>query len=354
MLKPLRRGVLIVNFGGPREPAQIQPFLQELLCDRDVIRTQLPRFLNNIIMKIMATIRSRKVLVEYEHMGGKSPIYEETEKLATWLRTKFSGPIETFHRYLPSTHPAFLRTIQNMHDVDEIIVFPLFPQFSYATTGSIARWFQEKIPPSIHQKFRWIHSYCDHPLFIKAYAKRLHEWLVTHSVAQSKLVALCSFHGLPKSFARTGDPYSGECERSFRALAAQFPNILWKKSYQSKFGPGEWLRPYTTDMCMNPAAWIEDRSHIIVVPLAFTCDHIETLCEIENLYITSLRQAGYEASRLPALNQQSEWLEAIKTMIEQAQEGYFATSCNQLLVPSYCPCPTLCPRLGLCSCMKSV
>lgn len=349
--KMKKQGLLIVNFGGPRSLEEVRPFLKELLCDKDVVRSYLPAWAHNILFKTIANFRAAKIAQEYTHIGSKSPIWEDTQWLAHQIQLRFQGPVWTFHRYLSATHRGFLENVQLMHGLDQILVMPLFPQFSYATTGSIARWMQQNLPKRVLSKLVWIRSYCQHPNFIGAYAKQLETFIQSKGLEHEELAALVSFHGVPLSFIEKGDCYYSECKQSFEALQTLFPKVQFHMSFQSKFGPGEWLRPYTEDACNNPKSWTA-RSKVVVIPLAFTSDHIETLCEIENQYLPPLRLAGLQAWRLDALNREPVWVDGFYQIIQEGLKQPWHLVPNQMLIASYCLVPKVCSRLGLCSCVK--
>ncbi len=289
---------LIVNFGGPRNIGEIEPFLIELLCDRDVIRSPFPKIIHNYFFTRLAKKRALKIRHDYELIGGKSPIFEDTEALAAELNAL------AFHRYLPSTHPEFLKKITQ----EEMTVFPMFPQFSFATTGSIARWFSKKLPKS---NLKWIKSYHDHPLYIQACVDTLKNFLQSQNLKEEECLLLFSAHGLPQTFIDTGDPYQSECETSFRKITKVF-NTDSLLCYQSQFGRDEWIRPYTLDICKNPP---KTKKNIVFFPLSFTTDHIETLFEIEYQYLPLLRTHNLNAYRCPAIHHNLN----IATIIEQSQ-----------------------------------
>ena len=325
-MKEKNTAYIIANFGGPRTLDEIEPFLSSLLCDKDVLRTPLPQFLHSLLFRWIAKRRAPKVRPEYEHMGGGSPIYQSTEAVAERLKAKGYSPILTFHRYLPATHQDFIQQVTALK-VDEIRVFPMFPQFTYATTGSIARWFQKNLPKKTVSQLRWLKSYPSYPSFAAAYAALIREKIEGIGLKPEETILLFSAHGIPRKFVDTGDVYTKECEDSFHAVMSHFPGYLGKLSYQSKFGPGEWVRPYTIDVCEEIQSWCEGRKHVVFVPISFTSDHIETLCEIENDYMTVIREKGLEAHRVPALNLLPEWTEAIADLLEED----FLTS-NQMLL----------------------
>lgn len=309
---------LLVNFGGPRNFEEIAPFLKELLCDRDVIRTRFPDFFHNWFFSRIAKKRALKIRHDYEQIGGRSPIYFDTETLATELSKRLKAPVLTFHRYLPSTHREALEKI---NAAKELKVIPLFPQFCYATTGSIARFFH----PGTN--LRWIRSYADHPAFTKAYARRIEEFLREKELREEETVLLFSAHGVPKSFIEEGDIYESECRASYAQVMHHFPKAHSQLCYQSKFGRGEWLRPYTNEACEQILSWHEGRKNIVIVPISFTSDHIETLFEIEKLYLPILASKGLNAYRCPALNLEPYWIDALVQIAKT--EDLFA---NEMLI----------------------
>jgi protoporphyrin/coproporphyrin ferrochelatase len=320
------KAILIANFGGPRDLKEIPEFLEALLTDRDVIHTSMPPFLQRILFKPIARKRAKKVAHDYLCIGGKSPIFADTEALAQTLAIQMQKEILTFHRYLPSTHQKFIQTIENLPQ-DEILVFPMFPQFSYATTGSIARWFAEHLSWKTVHKLRWIKSYCDHPEFIASQKETIRQFLSEHQLTDSNTYLLLSAHGLPRQLIDKGDLYEQECDRSFQAIKTCFPEYKVKLAYQSKFGPGEWLRPYTDEVCQEVLSWHEGKEHIVIVPIAFTSDHIETLFEIEQQYLPPIRAKGLKAYRCPALNLQTPWIEAVEKIILSSDR-----LCNDMLI----------------------
>ena len=150
-------------------------------------------------------------------------------------------------------------------------------------------------------------SYSGHSAYVNVMKKCIDEYLLEKKLHTQETLLLLSAHGLPKSFVEEGDIYESECWNSFAKIAAQFPNISSMLTYQSKFGKGEWLRPYTNEVCEE----IEGYKNVVFVPLSFTSDHIETLFEIEHLYLPLIRKRGINAYRCPALNLREDWIQAI-------------------------------------------
>lgn len=323
---------LVVNFGGPRGLAEVPEFLEALLTDQDVIRSNLPSFLHRQLFKRVARKRSKQIAEDYQLIGGKSPIYQDTEELARILEKRLDGQVITFHRYLPETHEAFIRTMRAL-DCDEIRVFPLFPQFTYATTGSVARWMQQHLPVSIVNKMRWVKSYAAHPAYVRAQQVAIRHYLDAQSLNDEETVLLFSAHGIPELFMETGDVYQYECEDSYHAVMKAFPKAYGRLSYQSKFGKGEWLKPYTIDVCEEVKSWIGDRKQVVFVPISFTSDHIETLFEVEEQYMSVIEREGYKAYRVPALTLNSEWIDAIQQIISEPD----GSATQMLIRPKRCP-----------------
>src|SRR5690349_8717448 len=130
-----KKNYLLVNFGGPRDLAEVEEFLVCLFQDQEVLRTPLPSLIHRFFFTRLAKKRARKVVHDYAVIGGKSPIYEDTEAIAKQIADLLGESVMTFHRYLPRTHASFIEMMQNVPENTEIRVFPLFAQFSYATTG---------------------------------------------------------------------------------------------------------------------------------------------------------------------------------------------------------------------------
>jgi ferrochelatase len=302
---------LLVNFGGPRDLSEVSPFLVSLLQDQDVIRTKLPPFAHRFLFGRIARKRALKVSHDYRQIGGKSPIYFDTEEIAEKL-----GISLTFHRYLPATHAESLQKIEESK-ASEIRVLPLFPQFCFATTGSIARFLAKNLSPKTLNKLRWIKSYAAHPAFIRSHQRKIADYLQSQSIKEEETLLLFSAHGVPKSFIDEGDVYESECELSFKEVMKAFPKAKGLLAYQSKFGPGEWLRPYTNELCEEILSFHEGRKNIVFVPISFTSDHIETLFEIEELYLPPVKAKNLNAFRCPALNLEPYWIESLFEILQE-------------------------------------
>lgn len=319
-------GYIVVNFGGPRNLKEIEPFLKALLTDRDVIRTKLPGFIHDFLFSRIAAKRAKKIRPEYALMGGGSPIWADTESIRAQLELELQAPVLAFHRYLPVTHAAFIERAIAL-PCQEMIVFPFFPQFSWATTGSIARFFATHLPKNVVKKLRWVKSYPDHPTYIATLQKGIEAFLVEKKLAAKECFFLFSAHGLPEEFVQQGDLYAYECARSFQAVMEAFPHSEALLCFQSKFGRGEWLKPYTVDVATHILHYNTARKPTLVVPISFTSDHIETLIEIERQYLPLIEAHQIPAYRVPALNGSSDWIAAILSILKD-----FSPSTNHALI----------------------
>ncbi|NNM44256.1 MAG: ferrochelatase, partial [Chlamydiae bacterium] len=318
---------LLVNFGGPRNLEEIESFLQELLCDQDVIRTNLPPLIHKIIFSRVAKKRALKIREDYEQIGSKSPIFEDTEAIAAMLQESLHIEVIPFHRYLKGTHSHFFSKVNSLSQ-KELRILPLFPQFSYATTGSIARFFLSRFCGKILQKMLWIKSYPSQTNYIDSMQRVLRDFLLEKGLSEEETILLFSAHGIPQKFVCTGDIYQKECELSFEKIRKFFPKAQHLLSYQSKFGKGLWLTPSTEDMCKTLVPNTKKRKNVVLVPLSFTSDHIETLFEIEKLYLPLLQERNFLAFRCPALNRETHWIDAMGKIL--SDPSLFATT--QMLI----------------------
>ncbi len=309
---------LLVNFGGPRNCDEVEEFLIALLTDKEVIRSSLPAWAHSFLFTRIAKKRAVQVVKDYLLIGGKSPIFDDTQEIALQVGDLLGSEVMTFHRYLPQTHGAFIEQIKGLSEVKTIRVFPLFPQFSYATTGSIALWLSKYLPKEIFSKMQCVKSYPSDPLYIASMCSTLRECLEKQGWAEAEVCLLFSAHGLPQQFVDTGDPYQQECELSFSLMKEQFPQAVSLLSYQSQFGKQPWILPYTSVVSQQIKSYAQGRRRVVIIPLSFSSDHVETLYEIEYTYVTAIRAQGLEAVRCPALNLRKEWIQAIAHLFTHA------------------------------------
>lgn len=338
---------LLVNFGGPRSLDEVEEFLIELLTDQEVVRTPFPSWFHRWFFTRVAKKRALKVAEDYELIGGKSPIFDDTEAVAKSVGNKLGKPVLTFHRYLPKTHAEFINQCQSLEGVEEIRVIAMFPQFSDATTGSIGKWFVTHLPKELVRKMVWVKSYPTHPGYIGAMQQKITECLDNKKWKEEEVVLLFSAHGVPQSFVASGDPYQRECELSYAAVKNGFPQAVSVLCYQSQFGKQPWIQPYTSSVIENVQPYLKGRNKVVIIPLSFTSDHIETLFEIEELYVKVLQDQGIEACRCEALNLSSDWIDVVTSFFERPPEEM-----STCAIYRRCPEKARCPKRRCCPCLK--
>lgn len=289
-----KAAIILFNLGGPDSKAAIRPFLVNFFTDPNIIR--LPYIFRRAIAELIAARRTKKEAgTSYGLLGDKSPLLENTQAQAAALeeklRLELSGyDIKTFvcMRYW---HPMADQVVQDVKAFapDEIVLLPLYPQYSTTTTRSSLEDWQKAC--QTHGLSVSTSTICCYPFgagFIEASAQLVK---TAYLAAQVQLEAkglpapriLFSAHGLPESIIKEGDPYQWQCEQAAEKIAAamNLPDLDWQICYQSRVGPKKWLGPSTED-ALHKAA--KDQVPVLVYPHAFVSEHVETLVEIEQEY----------------------------------------------------------------------
>ena len=307
-------GVLLLNFGGPRSLAEVPGFLYEILRDPDTLQLPFPQGLQNLLARAVTRRRGPEVSRQYGEIGGRSPIVPATERilagLEEHLREEFARtdqgrapspglPIWAVHRYLPGFAEAVVDQILQ-HGVDHLLAVPMYPHFSYTTTGSALLQVNGLLRSRGWEgRFDAMRSYPAAAGYLEAMTARLNECLESASPPPRDTVILCSAHGLPRAYVERGDPYVRELEKTLAALKQAFPQWRFELSFQSRVGPAEWLRPYTDEFIPHLAA--EGVRHLVFLPISFVNDHIETLFEVGVTYFNLARAHGIEPYRVQAV-----------------------------------------------------
>jgi len=334
-------GVLLLNLGGPESLEAVEPFLYNLFSDREIIQLPGGPLLQKPFARLIAKVRGPKVRENYRSIGGGSPILELTRRQASALERALNGSEESastrFHvgvamRYW---HPDSAEALAEMRDlgVRRIVALTLYPQYSSATTGSslsaLARTVTSVFPD---EGFHWtaIDRYPEEPEYLEALTDTVVEALDALPAAErSETVILFSAHGLPVRFIQAGDPYVEEIARTrtgvLRLLEQRGRRHPWKMGYQSRTGPVRWIGPYT-DQVIEELARAGTRS-VLVVPLAFVSDHIETLYEIDLLFGGLARRLGIPGfHRTRMLNDTPRFMAALAGLVRSHLAQQPATS----------------------------
>jgi ferrochelatase len=349
MLKNMdkKTAIILFNLGGPDKLTSVRPFLFNLFSDQYIIN--LPKFLRYPLAWLISSLRASKARDIYRLMGGKSTILEETKAQADGLKKKLrnnmSGKIEIFIS-MRHWHPKMEEVIDDIekYQADEMILVPLYPQFSISTTlSSIEDFLKLKSQSPLKDKTHKI--ICCYPIekdFIKAHLKLLQEKIALMKNENYKI--LFSAHGIPKSFVKRGDPYQYQIEKTVEKIVEE-GNISQENyliTYQSKVGPAEWLKPSTEEIIKDLA---EQKINLIIVPIAFVSEHSETLVELDIEYKEMIKEHNIYYLRVPTLSIEELYIKSLSEMIinfsKKEKKNFTASSNFTKLCPkdfSKCPC----------------
>ncbi len=321
-------GVVLLNLGGPDTLDAVEPFLNNLFNDPDIINFPGSFLFRRGLAKLISSLRAPKVAVQYEEIGGGSPLKAHTlhqgELLEARLNEHFPAKVYTAMRYwTPFTSDA-LDEIER-DGIKRVILLPLYPQYSKATTeSSVKEWKRQLKKRPALSKLNWslIEQYHDFPPYIDAFVERIEQTFERFSEDERKEVhVLFSAHGTPMKLVREGDPYSHQIATTVDAVVerAGFSNN-WCLCYQSKVGPQKWLTPSTPDTIEELAA--EGVKKMLVVPIAFASDHLETLFELGIEYKKLALVKGVERFEITqGLNDSAKFIDAL-TQLVLAEAGH--------------------------------
>ena len=287
-----KTAVVLFNLGGPDSVEAIEPFLYNLFCDPDIFN--LP-FGQKLFARIISSRRAPKVAGEYKLIGGKSPIGEWTEKqrslLQENLRKDFKElDVYTAMRYWkPFTSEVVAKVASNNYE--KIILLPLYPHYSITTTGSsYNEW--KRFYHDDDAKLTLINNYFLDEKYIAAINQRIDETILRFPLeARNDLQIVFSAHGTPVSLVKKGDPYSIHIRQTVEAVMKARNNSHGHHlCFQSKVGPMKWLEPATDKMIEELSA--KNKKHLLIVPISFVSDHVETLFELDIEYRHVAEKAG--------------------------------------------------------------
>jgi ferrochelatase len=319
--KPRRIAVVLFNLGGPDRPEAVRPFLFNLFNDRAIIT--LPGLLRWPLARLISGRREKIARAIYRKMGGGSPILANTERQAAALKAALSdlGEVGVFiaMRYWHPFTAAAVAAVKRFAP-DEVVLLPLYPQFSTTTTeSSAAAWRREAARQHVTAPQKLICCYPTEPGFIAALARRTEAAIAAARAKTTAPVAVVfSAHGLPKKIVDRGDPYVAQVSATVHAVVAKL-NLKaseWVTAFQSRVGPLEWVGP-STDRAIEEAA--EAGKAVVVVPVAFVSEHSETLVEldIEYRHRAEVHHAvAYE--RAPTVSEDPDFIAGLARLVREA------------------------------------
>jgi len=311
--KNCKTGVILLNMGGPDTLDDVQPFLYNLFCDRQIIRLG-PAFLQKPLAWLISRRRAAKSKANYAKIGGGSPLKTITglqaKALEESLQKDGEYAVAIAMRYW---HPLADEAIRSLlrQRVGRIILLTLYPHFSKATTGSSLSHFRNclsRLAPGFPLKV--IASWPAQPSYIKALAGNIADGL--QAFESPEVAVVYSAHSLPLSFIKEGDPYVDHLKETILAIE-NITGIQGRLCYQSRSGPVEWLSPSTPEMLEQLAA--EGCKNILMVPISFVSDHIETLFEISILYREKAEHLGMHLQACSSLNLNPTFIAALRELV---------------------------------------
>ena len=319
-----RVGVLLLNLGGPDELDDVRPFLFNLFSDPEIIRIPFP-VLQKPLAWIISTRRVKTSQANYQQIGGGSPLRRITEAQAAALteRLQEQGLDARVYIGMRYWHPFTEEAIAHIKrdGIEQLVILPLYPQFSISTSGSSFRLLQklwQEDPALSRIEYTAIPSWYQQPGYLQAMAD-----LITQKLDKfpnpDNVHIFFSAHGVPVSYVEeAGDPYQKEIEDCthliMQTLDRPNPHTL---AYQSRVGPVEWLKPYTEEAI--PQLGAQGVKELLVVPISFVSEHIETLQEIDIEYRELAEESGiHDFRRVPALDTHPAFIQGLTDLVVEA------------------------------------
>jgi ferrochelatase len=314
-----KTAVVLFNLGGPDSLDSVQPFLENLFNDPDIFKLPFQKQFAELISKR----RAPKIVEEYKLIGGKSPIGYWTELQRSLLESRLrqiNSQLDVFTamRYWK---PLTKETAQLVADrgYEKIILLPLYPHYSISTTGSSynewKRCFKQNVPTA------FIRSYQANEFYIGALNAKIDEGLKLFSEEiRSDVQLVFSAHGTPQSYVKKGDPYSFQIQQTIYEIMQLRGNTHEHSiCFQSKVGPLKWLEPSTSETIKSLAA--RGKKNLLIIPVSFVSDHVETLYELNIEYRKIAEQCGItNYFVMPGLNDSPKFIDALYSLVKNQVE----------------------------------
>jgi protoporphyrin/coproporphyrin ferrochelatase len=319
----MKLGVLVFNLGGPEKLSDVKPFLYQLFSDPEIIRIKWTP-LRNAVAWTIATLRRKKSEGYYAQIGGGSPLRKLTQEQAVALQAELKArgfDAQTFMGMC--TWKPFLSEAADQaasSGIDRLVILPLFPHYSFTTTragSEVLKRLVEQRPALKKLNTTWISTWAEHPTYIESFAVAIERELAKFA-EPDKARLLFSAHSIPESYVREGDPYLVQTRRSVELIMDRLGRRNeYELSFQSRIGPIKWLEPATNDVIIGYGK--KGIHNVLVVPISFVSEHIETLYELDILYKKVAEDAGVtNFKRVPALNSDPAFIRALADIVEDA------------------------------------
>ncbi len=337
----MKNAVILFNLGGPDSLNAVEPFLFNLFNDPAII--SLPKIIRYPLAKFISKRRTPVAKAIYAEMGGKSPILEETQRQSDAIEEALKQEIDEYKCFIVMRcwYPRAKEVVKKVKifNPQQIILLPLYPQYSNATSGSsIKEWTDICVQEKVNIKTKTICCYPTEKNFILSYANLIKEKINLNKLSETILIF--SAHGLPENKIKQGDPYQWQVENTVSDLVKKLSikNLNYILSYQSRVGPLKWIGPSTEKVIKQEA---QKKKIIIVVPVAFVSEHSETLVELDIEYKKlAIENGSKNYVRVPAVTVNEHFIHSLKSSILSASKGEIFTSSIRCL-EKFKKCPRL-------------
>ena len=337
----MKKAVILFNLGGPDSLNAVEPFLFNLFNDPAII--SLPQIFRYPLAKFISKRRTPVAKAIYKEMGGKSPILEETQSQAKAIEKSLKEEDDDYKCFIVMRcwHPRAEAVIKEVkaYNPEQIILLPLYPQFSNATSGSsFKEWLDVCKKEKLDVETKIICCYPTQKDFVLSYANLINEKINISLLAETTLIF--SAHGLPENKIKQGDPYQWQVEHTVNELVKKLSikNLNYILSYQSRVGPLKWIGPSTEVVIKQEA---QKNKVIVVVPVAFVSEHSETLVELDIEYKKLATENGCkDYLRVPAVTVNQNFINSLKSSILEASSGERFTS-SIVCIEKYKKCPRI-------------
>lgn len=317
-----RTAVVLFNLGGPDSPEAVRPFLYNLFSDPDIFEFPLGSLTQKFFAWLIAMRRAPGATKGYRAIGGRSPLLENTHKQARALARALAADgdfdVHICMRYWPPRAREVAARLEHER-CERVVLLPLYPQYSRTTSGSsYGEFLRECARLGYRPDTVFVRQWYDQPDYLEAVVRSLRAELGNFPDPDpARVELLFSAHGLPRKIVAGGDPYERQVRATYDAVRARLGWPHTALCFQSRVGLLEWLRPYTADMIREKAA--QGARQMLVYPIAFVSDHIETLYELGITYAELAHRLGVVHYRVcPALNDDPRLIEGLRRLVLNA------------------------------------
>jgi len=324
----MKKAVILFNLGGPDNLDAVEPFLFNLFNDPAIL--SLPGILRYPLAKLISKRRTPIAKGIYKEMGGSSPILEQTQMQAKAIEESLKTQEDDYKCFIVMRcwNPRAEKVIKEVKsfDPDEIILLPLYPQYSDSTSGSsIKEWLEKCKENHVDAETKTVCCYPTEDNFILSHINLIKETISLKNLENT--IIIFSAHGLPENKIKKGDPYQWQVEKTVEKIVnkLELKKMNFILSYQSRVGPLKWIGPATDSVILEQS---KKNKKIVLIPIAFVSEHSETLVELDIEYKKLALENGCKKYiRIPAITCHNDFINSLKTSILRASnEGKYTSS----------------------------